>query len=486
MAAFLLAIIPAFVASLPLFGSRFIPTHDGEYHIIRFWQFYKGLSSGNWFPRWAPDLNNGYGMPLFTFNYPFPNYIGSLFHLLGFSFVDSVKWTLAAGYILAIVLSFVWLKKVFGTKSAVVGTIVGAFVPYWFVDLYVRGSVGEVWALSWVFGSFAAIAYGRGLWLTLTTALLIVSHNILALIFVPILLAYALLYKRQFLIFVLLGVGTASYFWIPALYEQRFITGISPVNIFDHFPAVYQLLIPSWGTGFRGAIGGGNEMSYQIGIIPLIILFYLTSTCWLNKNCVKFSEVIFFLTVSWIAIVLMLPMSSYAWRFLPFSHFIQYPWRLLSIIVVATPVLAASIARKFRFGGVLALLAVLFAFGYTRPVTYEPRSDTEYLSRTAFVRGTSSLGDAFQTKWMKEEGSLSVATPSGTYVAPIAYYPGWRAVVDGKAVSITPSDTGLISLPVTSGSDMRIWLALTWWQNAAAGISVLSLLPGLISFILKK
>ncbi|MEK7073761.1 MAG: hypothetical protein AAB960_00340, partial [Patescibacteria group bacterium] len=76
MTAFFLALIPAFAASLPLFGSRFIPTHDGEYHIIRFWQFFTGLASGQWFPRWAPDLNNGLGIPLFTFNYPFPSYIG--------------------------------------------------------------------------------------------------------------------------------------------------------------------------------------------------------------------------------------------------------------------------------------------------------------------------------------------------------------------------------------------------------------------------
>lgn len=468
MAAFLLAIIPALFAVLPLFGSRFIPTHDGEYHIIRFWQFYKGLSAGNWFPRWAPDLNNGYGIPLFTFNYPFPNYIGSLFHVLGLSFVDSVKWTLAAGYLLAIAFCFLWLKRYFDTKSAVVGTIVGMFVPYWFVDLYVRGSVGEVWALAWVFGAFASIAYGRGLWLTLTVALLIVSHNILALIFVPIILTYILIYKKGLLINALLGIGAASYFWIPALYEQRFITGISPVNVFDHFPAVYELLIPSWGTGFRGAVGGGNEMSYQIGIVPLLVFLLAPK----KKNT-------FFVLCFLLSVCLMLPWSQILWRMIPFVHLIQYPWRLLSVVVVTVPVLAASVAKQLRFGWMFAILAVMVAFGYTRPVTYEPRNDAHYLTQESFTKGTSSLGNAFRTIWFQEQNL--------GFTVPVAYYPGWNVSVDGKSVAVSPGLNGLILFQKPEGDhDIKIELKSTWWQITAWSISIVSLLLAFVSFILKK
>ena len=70
-------------AVLPLFLPGFIPTHDGEYHLIRFYEFEKMLRAGHWVPRWAPGLNSGYGIPLFNFFYPFPNYIGALFHSLG-------------------------------------------------------------------------------------------------------------------------------------------------------------------------------------------------------------------------------------------------------------------------------------------------------------------------------------------------------------------------------------------------------------------
>ena len=81
---FLLFII--FLAVKPLIHSGFPPTHDGEYHVIRFYEFDKALRDGDLYPRWAMDLNNGYGVPLFNYVYPFPNYSASFFHFFGASF----------------------------------------------------------------------------------------------------------------------------------------------------------------------------------------------------------------------------------------------------------------------------------------------------------------------------------------------------------------------------------------------------------------
>ena len=81
----------AFLASFALLHPGLPPTHDGEYHVVRFYEFYKSLSSGNFYPRWAHDFNNGYGIPLFNFVYPLPNYIAAFFHFFGVSFIDSFK-----------------------------------------------------------------------------------------------------------------------------------------------------------------------------------------------------------------------------------------------------------------------------------------------------------------------------------------------------------------------------------------------------------
>src|SRR3989344_9391657 len=84
----LLVLLFSFLSVYSLSQPGLPPTHDGEYHVMRFQQFYKVLSTGTIYPRWAPDFNNGFGIPLFNYVYPLPNYVASFFHFLGFSFID--------------------------------------------------------------------------------------------------------------------------------------------------------------------------------------------------------------------------------------------------------------------------------------------------------------------------------------------------------------------------------------------------------------
>ncbi len=87
----LIVLIFSILAGWSLLKPGLPPTHDGEYHVIRFYEFDKSLRDGNLFPRWAPDLNRGFGVPLFNYVYPLPNYLASFLHLLGISFIDAFK-----------------------------------------------------------------------------------------------------------------------------------------------------------------------------------------------------------------------------------------------------------------------------------------------------------------------------------------------------------------------------------------------------------
>ncbi len=510
MTALFLALIPAFIASLPLFGSKFIPTHDGEYHIIRFWQFFTMLSSGQWFPRWAPDLNNGLGIPLFTFNYPFPNYIGSFFHVFGLSFVDSFKWTMALGYLTAVVWCYLFIKKEFGMKTAVIATVIFSYVPYWFVDIYVRGSVGEVWALSFVMLALCALAYVKPRLFAFAVGALILSHNILAMIFVPV-LCIAAAKTRKMLVYWAAGIGLSAYFWLPALLERAYVTGLNTVDYRDHFPALVQMLFPSWGSGYS-VPGLGDQMSFQIGIIPLLVL--VTAGILVLKRTKMSASVrwysILALTGITVSAFLMTEYAAFLWAALPFIRFMQFPWRLLSVFVIATPILAGLVTGKLpKWGIILMLLSVLFAYHYARPVMYEMRTDAQYLENPSFTSGTSSLGDMFQTVWLAGSprkdtvfsGTVTgvtkqaptsyiftvTASESAVFSAPVAYYPGWQARVDERQIAASPDANGLVSLSVPKGDHkIRIWLGRTPLQTAAAAISILSLSALSVSFILRK
>ncbi len=128
----------------PLFKPGFYNTHDGENHVARLGAYYNSLSDGQIPARWSADLNYKFGSPVLNFFYPLPGYIGSLFHFLGFGLQDSVKLVLALSFILAPISFFIWSRKLFTTSIAFASSLFYGLAPYHFLDLYVRGDIGEI------------------------------------------------------------------------------------------------------------------------------------------------------------------------------------------------------------------------------------------------------------------------------------------------------------------------------------------------------
>lgn len=505
----------ALAAAWPLFQPGFIPTHDGEYHLIRFYEFETMLRNGYWFPRWAPDLNSGYGVPLFNFNYPLPNYIGVFFHALGFSLADSFKLALATGYLSAVIFCFLWLAKLFNKKIAMASAIIFAYVPYWFVDIYVRGSVGEVLAISFLMIALAATERGWWLVLAVVIGLMILSHNILAMIFLPTIIVYLLIAKPHLWWTILVGMGISAYFWIPALAEQKYVVGLNTVNFRDYFATIAQLLVPSWGTGLYGS-GPGNEMSVQIGIVPILILIVASVFFFKDRLNRKDIRLLLFLSLAIVSIFLTLKSSLIFWQIIPFLSFTQYPWRLLSVLLPTTAFLSSFIFSKINktlFIWGVVIFAVILAFSYSRPVVYQPRSDQYYLSKSNFTDGTNSLGNLFSTIWTpwkqarpekkvefvlgNGEIDLKISKPLdyefstktdslSTIRLNVLYYPGWAVFVDGKSVMINYEKNGTIDFMLNPGRHkVRAVFHETNVRQIVDVVSILSLF-WLISWVILK
>lgn len=516
-------VVVSLIAVRWLFVSGFLPTHDGEYHLIRFHEFATMLSAGYLFPRWAPNLNSGYGVPLFNFHYPFPNYLGALYHFLGVSNPDAVKLVLATGYLGAVTFCFLWLSRLFDKKVAAVGTIVFSFVPYWFVDIYVRGVVGEVFGITWVMLAFASIERGWKTVAACSIGLLIISHNILSLLFFPVLLVYIFLRNRLFFIPFLLGIGVASYFWIPALVERSYVSGLNSVNFADHFPDLFQLLVPSWGTGFSAPGHPADEMSFQIGLVPLFVLA-ATLVAILLKDKKQDQEkkennmmaIGFFLLCAG-AFFLMQEGSMGVWQKFPVLSYLQYPWRLLSLFLPSIGFLTAWIVSRLRFkllSVALIVLAIALVWSYTQPVVYAPRSDAYYLSRPNFTDGTSSLGNSFSTRWSdwkKDRPVKKIEVVNGDAIATglttsplryqfivvakresiirvnILYYPGWQVIVNGKSTTIDYEQDGTITFSVLPGQwHVSVRFAETPLRIAAEVLSIVCLFWLFCSSILRR
>lgn len=491
----------SFLAVSTLLHFGFPPTHDGEYHIIRAWQFDKVFRDGNLYPRWQPDVNNGYGSPLMNYYYPLPYYVISFFHLFGVGFIDSFKLGIIFATLIGALFFFFWARIFWGTIGGLVSSIFYTFSPYHIAEIYVRGSAGEIWSLALFPGLLWSITKviketdrRHIIPASLLLALVIFSHNILAYMLISFAVIYSValllhLKKKMRLVKLLLfifisGVGLASIFWIPALFEQQYVRGLLIYNVEEHFPQLYQLLVPSWGTGFSGT-DLSQQMSFQIGVANLFAVIISTFVMILLIRKKKKEQIhigVFFIGVFFVILFLMLRSSLVIWEFVPLLNYFQFPWRFLSLEILIASFLAGSIFVLWNsrvLAIILAAFVILLSMHYAIPAYYWEREDSYYFARSNFVDGTNTPGNIFNTIWMdttlkKKSQKLEIIRGTGKIETQFvkathykfsiitqervevqvntAYFPGWTVFVDGMKTPIMRTSQGLFVFSLERGN----------------------------------
>lgn len=496
--ALIFVFIVGFSSVFSLLNSGLPPTHDGEYHVVRFYEFNETLGHGDLYPVWASNLNYTFGSPLFNYVYPLPNYMSSLFHLLGFSFIDAFKLNLITASIVGAIASYLYGKERFGKWGGVIVSVFYTYAPYHFLDIYIRGSVGEVWALALfplglltldnvaskknpVFILLSGIVY----------SLIIFSHNILAVMYTGFIVTYIILLVitqkekinvlKRILSGLILGILLSTIFFLPALIEKKYVVGLDVFSVFGNFPDLFQLLIPSWGSGFSGGTLN-NQMSFQIGIANLLVVFIAVIGIFLKKFKQQRIYITFFLLWFFTLVFLMLPVSELIWRNISFMQNFQFPWRFLSILILCCAILAGSISYQFKsriFYVVLILLAIISANSYAKAPYFIQRNDEYYTANENFIYGTNSIANGFQTIWLSQQKKLPQSPANYPtkviYMSPtrrifdintnkkqriifnISYFPGWNAYLNTKKQHVINSN-GLLAVDV-GGGKQRIELS---------------------------
>jgi uncharacterized membrane protein len=261
-------------------------TFSDEVHFANLYEMIRGLLGGQFPPRWAPDMSYNFGYPLFNFYYPMPFYLASFFYVIfHFSLIGSLKSVFFLSVLFSGISFYFLTNKFFSKITAFLISIIYLFTPYRAVDLYSRGAIGELWSFVFmplVLLSFYNLIKNQNLKncavASVSLAGLILSHNLSAIIFLPIVILFCLifLFKETKILNkivwtgggLLMGLGISSYYWLPAVMEKKFIQPGTPFNPFDHFPFIFQLIIPSWGYG-ASVWGPTDMMSFQIGLVNL-------------------------------------------------------------------------------------------------------------------------------------------------------------------------------------------------------------------------
>lgn len=484
----IVAVLISFFVVKPFLGVRFFYGHDAFLHLSRLILFDNSLREGCFYPRWIQDLAYGYGMPLFNYYPPFAYYFADVFHILGVGFPEAIVTTFIAGFVLSGIAMYLFAREIIGDIPALVAAVAYIYAPYHLLDGYVRGAMPEFLAFIFLPLVYYSIlkANSRANYyplISLSYALLILTHNITAFISTPFIFLFILLQKERLktTAFLLLGLGLSAFYWLPAIAELGYINSSTTFNYAEHFVYFFQLFEKKWGFG-ESLPGPNDEMSFQIGNIHLIFsLLTLYILYRGNKRLKKY--VAYFTAVFLISIFFSLHYSKPLWDFIPFFDFVQFPWRFLFIASFAASILAASFLTIFRkkmeIKAFSLLIASLFIL-YSAPVLYIiPAPDDElelytYQSLKEFGPTTTVGEHELLPRWVGNYSELRnrdrISWPPGiipqgcnryymednfthaqNITLPIFYFPGWEVEINGARALLSPDKSGLITFYVPEG-----------------------------------
>ncbi|MBI5613855.1 hypothetical protein HY947_02935 [Candidatus Gottesmanbacteria bacterium] len=466
----------------PLLHPGFFASDDGEWMIIRLSAFYQSFRDGQFPVRFLGRLNQSYGYPVSNFLYPGFLYIGTALRGVGISFVHAIKLIFAFSVLGSSFFLYKLLREKFARLSASVGTFVFIVSPYLLYDMYTRGSVGEVLAFLPFFASLYAVEFSFIWLLPLSVAFLILSHNSLAILFFLVIAGY-IIYKKKFylLIHSLLGVGLASFFWMPAIFEKQFVQ-VDAIVVSD----VYRYFIKP-----------GETYLYGVGIVAWVVLL-----C--RRLDHVSSDVKYFILIFFVGLVFSLQWSFWLWNVLGLGFLFQFPFRFLSLVVISSPFIVSQVietsSRKKLVSLSFIALAVFCAISVLSGIRFVDRPMGYYTTNEA----TTTVKNEFMPRWATKsqdhralkrieiyegKGVLDITYQSSQRIAakivaeePLivqvnsVYYPGWGASLNGQRAGIKTSSFGLMHILVPEGTHtLVVEFRETPFRFAADSISFLSL-----------
>jgi hypothetical protein len=365
-------------AVAPLFQAGFLDSHDGLFHLYRLAAVDRAFKAGIFYPRWFPDFAFGYGQPVLNYYGPLTYFIAQGIHMLGPGYILSMKLTLALGMVGSALGMYLYAKEIVGRYPALVAAAVYAYFPYHLADTYLRGALAEAWAFVFMplclWAVHRILTKGRSLdviLLALSYAGLIVTHNLTALIFTPVLLGYMLLLwcltrRARATLWALLSLGIAvglcAFYWLPVLMETQYVglaANLGSAGYERHLAPFPDFVSLSPVFRYLPDLGGGyNNPFYPLGLTYAVVIVASAAVLvWLLRTRgAKGSQQMkgelttavwhqaLFLAVTLASIFMMLSCSLPLWRLTqPVLASLQYPWRFMSLASVGLAMLAGFI-----------------------------------------------------------------------------------------------------------------------------------------------
>lgn len=499
--------------------------------------------------RWVSDMGSGYGFPLFNYYGVFPYYIAAIFsYFLGF--IGAAKLIFFLPLVFGGIFMYLLVKEVFGREAAFIAAILYSFAPYRALDVYVRGSISEIFAMSLiplVFYFFLRLIKSSNfvnfLAATSFLAIFLLNHNLMSMLFLPIFLVwiiYWLFIQRKsggfrktviiVLLSLILGFLLASFFILPAYFEQNLIQDQNLIesefipNFRAHFVTVNQLFFSRfWGYGIS-TWGDKDGLSFQVGwphwqlalIVACLLIFQRIGNNGLEKSKNYLLYFIFF-SVSIASLLMTHNKSAFLWELVGKLQFVQFPWRFLSISIFSVSFLGGAIAlfikKQYRIYLILIItsLTIFLNFRYFQPESfkynlsdqdllkgsewefYQQGSLTDYLPQSAqkpnkiAPKAPIATGDAKITSFQKSSNKFEfrIETKDKTAVdIPIFDFPNWQVAANGLPIKHSnKGEFGTMQIELAQGDYLVSGnFENTWLRVVANSLSVVAI--GLVLLVI--
>ncbi|MBU1070906.1 glycosyltransferase family 39 protein [Patescibacteria group bacterium] len=526
-------------AIFDLLKPGYFPMHD-DLQIFRLYELDKCVQDGQLPCRWIPDGGFGYGYPMFHFYPPLPYYPAEVMHLLGVSLFTSIEVMFILSLLLSGFFMYFLASEFFGTMGGLVAAVFYVYAPYHSLDVYVRGAMNEAWGMVWfpliLLFSYKLIKtskYNRKYFLgfSLSVAALILSHNIMTMIFAPVAVIWSLFWFWQkktwknlklLVLGGLLAIGLSAFFFIPVILEKSSVhvesITVGYFNYLAHFADLKQMFISRFWDYGSSLWGPDDDMAFPLGhfhwisagIVGLLALFRFKK----HKKEQRLHLLIgLLLAVSLAYTFLVHSRSVWFWDNLPILYYTQFPWRLLTIPVFLMSFTAGAlfIFIKPKFKKTLAFILIIsvilwnlpfFKMDYSVSITREEKLSGwlwelqvtggifDYLPKTAsrppgdagfsipqFIEGNGGVLDLKRgSNWTTF--TTNVSTENAKLMIPIFGYPGMKVKINNKQVQYqTDEDLGRIIIDLNRGvSNISVKLHKTLVRHASDLVSLLSLL----------
>ncbi len=493
------------------------------------------------YPRWLPDSFGGRGSPVFLFYPPLAFFSDAAVNLVTAGIIP-IRWRLAVTAWVLLWLSGiameVWLGRRVGAGVVLAAGAALILAPYHLLDLYWRGALAEFAAIAvlpfLLAGAEAAVRGWRGVpWMALGLAATIMAHLPFAVLVcatvVPAVLCAGVPQWRWRVVAGVairagvggvLGVALAAMYLLPALTLQDHVS-LSFLWLSYYSPTPWLLAsFAVWPSLKLMSVVAALALANMLGCVAVLDASRGVAAQGLTRALAM---------ASLLGVAMLAGLVPYVWD-IPLLAKVQFPWRLLGMVEVATigalaltatrvpvralrPVLIAMAAVSFPAAAVIAYQGggdTMRARAFARD---DPSGDldrlpdaAEYLpagipidiaaayNRMQFVdlppARTVTCAPAATRCERDGAGAITVDAPVPvTVTVQTFFFPGWHARLDSGATvparAVPPNQVLAIDLPA---GPTRFWIerSKTTPEQIGAGVSAVAALLTVIWFALGR